>query len=462
MKLISENIIYKKHLSSTQLIVLGFFLSIILGSLLLMIPAATAKGENTDYITALFTSTTSICVTGLVVVDTFSHWSFLGQFIILLLIQIGGFGVITIYSAIMMLLKKRFSLSDRLLIQDYYNLDSIHGLIRFLKRVIKDTFIVEALGAFFYSFIFIPEFGFLRGLWISVFNSVSAFCNAGMDVIGPDSLLKYHDHLGVNIITELLIILGGLGYVVWFDVIENIKLSLKRKYPLKVFYKKLGEHTRLVISLTLFFILSGALLVLLFEWDNPGTIGSMSPGNKIMAGIFQSITFRTAGFATIPQDMLTPSTCLVGCVYMFIGGSPVGTAGGIKTITMFVILLNVVSFIRNRKEPVIFNRSVSDKLINKANAIAMSNLTVTIVLVIILLQVCNVPTLSAVYEIFSATGTVGLSRALTPTLNVPGMLVVISGMFAGRIGPISMALFFSTDHSDKNTIKYSHGHFIVG
>nr|MCR4579402.1 Trk family potassium uptake protein [Treponema sp.] len=199
-----------------------------------------------------------------------------------------------------------------------------------------------------------------------------------------------------------------------------------------------------------------------FEWNNPLTIGGLSLGNKILVSFFQSVTFRTAGFATIPQEALTPSTCLVGCIFMFIGGSPVGTAGGVKTVTAFVVLLNVMSFIRGRSEPVVFGRAVSEKLINKANAIVMTNLMMTIALIVALMQVCQLPALSAAYEIFSATGTVGLSRGLTSTLNGAGRIVVMIGMYAGRIGPISMALFFSTSRSDKNEIKYSSGHFIVG
>ncbi len=462
MRVIRESKIDQNRMTSTQIIVLGFLLAIVVGALLLMLPAATANGQETTFLTALFTATTSICVTGLVVVDTFSHWSFWGQLIILVLIQIGGFGVITLYSAFMMILKKQFTLRTRILIQDYYNLDSIRGLIKFLIRVIKDTFIVEGIGAILYSFVFVPRFGLIKGVWVSVFNSVSAFCNAGMDVMGPNSLIDYQGNVPVNLITMALIILGGIGYVVWFDFIENLGNSIRHWRGIRAFWKRLGEHSKLVINLTIFLIISGMLLVLLFEWDNPRTIGNMSLGNKILASLFQSVTFRTAGFATVPQEGLTPSTCIAGCMYMFIGGSPVGTAGGIKTVTIFVVLLNVFSFIRNRTEPVVFSRAVSDKLINKASAIVMSNLLLTIILLMVLMQVCHVPALSAAYEIFSATGTVGLSRSLTSSLNVPGMIVVMIGMYAGRIGPISMALFFSTKRSSKNDIRFSNGHFIVG
>ena len=427
-----------------------------------MLPFATARGQHTSFSTAMFTATTSICVTGLVVVDTFSHWSIFGQIIVLILVQIGGFGVITLYSGIMLMLKKKFSLSTRLLIQDYYNLDSIHGLIKFLKRVIKDTLKVEGVGALLYSFIFIPKFGFFKGLWVSIFNSVSAFCNAGMDVMGPNSLIDYNTNIPVNVITITLIVLGGLGYVVWFDIIETAKLSCSKGYSPIVFWKKLSEHTRLVIHLTLFFLISGTLLVLGFEWNNPATIANLPLGNKILSSFFQSVTFRTAGFATVPQEALTPSTCLIGCIYMFIGGSPVGTAGGVKTVTIFVLFINALSFIRDRNETVAFNRAVSPELINKATAIITSILIVTIVLMLALMQTAQIPLLSAAYEIFSATGTVGLSRGLTSNLNLAGKIVVMIGMYAGRIGPISMALFFKTKRSSKNDIKYANGHFIVG
>lgn len=447
--------------TTTQMITLGFLAAILIGTGLLMLPFATVSGEETSVLTALFTATTSICVTGLVVVDTYAHWTLFGQIIILLMIQIGGFGVITLYSLLMIALKKRFSLKTRVLIQDYYNLDSIHGLIKFLLKVVKGTLIVEGIGAILYAVVFVPEFG-LRGIWIAIFNAISAFCNAGMDVIGNRSLIPYQSNLLINLLTMGLIILGGLGFVVWFDLGDQIKAWKVRKgNPFRIL-KRLGVHTKLVLWLTLFLILTGAALVLIFEWDNPQTLGELPVGQKILAAFFQSVTFRTAGFATIPQEGLTSSTCLLGCIYMFIGGSPVGTAGGIKTVTICVIVMNVISFIRNRTETVVLDRSVSLKLINKANAIATVHLAMTLILTIALMQTAKVPLMSALYEMFSATGTVGLSRGLTATLSNAGRVLVIIGMFLGRIGPISMAVFFNVGRSDQNDLKYASGHFIVG
>jgi trk system potassium uptake protein TrkH len=463
MNLIQEKIPYKTaRLSSTRVITLGFLAAIFVGALFLLLPFATAPGEETDFLTALFTATTSICVTGLVVVDTYSHWSLFGQILILILVQIGGFGVITLYSMGMLALKKRFTLRTRMLIMDYYNLDSIEGLIRFMIRVIRGTLMIEGLGAVLYAFVFIPQFGFARGLWISIFNAVSAFCNAGMDVIGPSSLIPYRTDLPVNLITIFLIVMGGLGYVVWFDCASTLRGGIRKKYRPLTIWKRLSEQTRLVLWLTLFFLLSGTVLVAIFEWNNPATIGNLRSGEKLLVSFFQSVTFRTAGFATVPQEALTNQTVIAGCLYMLIGGSPVGTAGGIKTVTFFVVVLNVISFIRDREETIVFGRSISPKLVNKATAILTFNVGLTLILILALMQTGDISASSAAYEMFSATGTVGLSRGLTSSLNTAGRILVMIGMYAGRIGPISMALFFSTARPEQNNIKHATGHFIVG
>lgn len=449
------------HFSTTQVVMLGFAAAILAGALLLMIPAATAPGEHTDFITALFTATSSICVTGLVVVDTFSHWSLFGQVIVLLLIQLGGFGVITLYSVVIMLMHRRFSLGTHKMIQDYYDLDSVFDLRGFLKRVVVDTLIVEGLGAVAYAFVFVPQFG-LRGIWISLFNSVSAFCNAGMDVIGPDSLIPYRDNDAVNAITCTLIIVSGIGYIVWFDVLDSIKRTRKNGLGVRGFFSRLSPHSRLAIVLTLFLLMSGTILVFIFEYHNPDTIGTLSLWGKLRASFFQSVTFRTAGFATVPQASLTVPTSITGCVYMFIGGSPVGTAGGVKTVTMFVAVLNSVSFIRSRDETVVFSRRITSEMKNKATAIITVSFGFTMLLYVLMLWICKTDPVAAAYEIFSATGTVGLSQGLTPSLDTAGRLIVIAGMYAGRIGPISMGLFFSTGKSSKNLISFADGNFKLG
>ncbi|MBO4389288.1 MAG: potassium transporter TrkH [Lachnospiraceae bacterium] len=440
----------------------GFFLAILAGTVLLWLPFSTAEGETTSFLEAMFTATTSICVTGLVVVDTFSHWTLFGKIVILALIQIGGFGVITMYMLGLMMFQKQFSLKTRLLIQDYYNLDSIHGMVKFMMNVVRGTLIVELAGAVLYSFTFIPQFGPVKGAWISLFTSISAFCNAGIDIIGPSSLIPYKTQPWINLVTSALVILGGLGYVVWFDVLETVRSTIKRKISFKGFYRRLSEHSRLVLVLTAGLLISGTVLVLILEYHNPETIGELNFFQKVMVSFFQSMTFRTAGFASVPQQDLTDATSVVGLFYMFIGGSPVGTAGGVKTVTVFLVICNAVSYIRNRDEAVIMDRRITGEMVSKATAIITVSLLVTIVLIVGLCATNDVSPLAAAYEMFSATATVGLSQGLTPELNDAGRILVIIGMYAGRIGPISMAIFFNSSRSDKNDVNYAKGRFIVG
>ncbi len=452
----------KRKLTSAQWIPISFLAAIIIGTLLLMLPAAKVGEGGADITTAFFTSTTSICVTGLVVVDTFAYWTLFGKIVILILIQLGGLGIITVTSVVMVALHRRFSLSQSLLVHDAFNLDTMNGVIRFLIAVFKGTLVVEGLGALVYMITFVPKFGFLRGVWYSVFTSISAFCNAGIDILGPDSLISYQDNPLVLCNTMMLIIMGGLGYVVWIDVFRNLRTGIRRNYSPITIIKHFNEHTKLVLALTLGLILTGAVLVFALEYNNPDTIGEMGIGGKTINSVFQSVTFRTAGFASVPQDALRESTGVLGCFFMFIGGSPVGTAGGVKTVTMFVVFLNVISFIRNRKENVAFGRKVTSGMIHKASAIVMVSFSVTIVFMITLMITDNLPLIDSMYETFSATATVGLSRAVTPTLSIIGRWVIILAMYLGRIGPISMALFFRYDTKDRNQISYAEGKFFIG
>lgn len=451
--------------NSSQLIPLSFFAAIIIGTILLDLPIATASGTSAGLVTSLFTSTTSICVTGLVVVDSYAYWSLFGKIVILILIQLGGLGVISVTSILMLMISKRISLSSSVLLHDAFNLTSISGLKKFIFGVFKGTFLVEAIGAFFYMPVFIPKFGVAKGIWVSVFNSISSFCNAGIDILGPDSLVQYSTNPLVVINTMVLIILGGLGYVVWFDINNAVRDMLVNRHSgksLSFRIRKLSEHTKLVLTLTFFLIVIGAVCVFIMEYDNPDTIGNMSMGDKILNSIFQSVTFRTAGFATVPQQNLTEPTCIIGSIMMFIGGSPVGTAGGVKTVTFFAIIANAVAFIRNRNETVLFGRKISRDLIQKSTAIVTVSFFITIISMILIMMTNQVGITDAMYETFSATATVGLSRALTPQLNVAGRLIIIVAMYLGRIGPISMALFFNYSGIERNNIKYIKGNFFVG
>lgn len=450
------------RITPVQLIPASFLLVILIGALLLMLPVSSASGESVDALTALFTSTTSVCVTGLVVVDTYAKWSLFGQFIIMILIQVGGLGVVAVGSMVMLISRKKFNLGVRRLLGESLNMEKDRGLLRFLIRVFKGVFVVELTGAILCSFVFVPIMGPAKGMWAALFQSVSAFCNAGMDVIGPNSMIDLRTSGILMSVTMILIVLGGIGFVVWFDVIDGIRAGIRNRYGLRTVISHLPEHTKLVIAMTAFLIFGGAAFVLVSEYSNPDTIGNLSLGGKIANSLFQSITFRTAGFATIPQEKLTETTCMAGYILMFIGGSPVGTAGGIKTVTAFLFFVNALSYIRGRKENVVFNRGVSEELMRKASAIAFVSLSTVFVMTILLMTRGGIVLTDAVYEVISALGTVGLSRAITPRLDSVGRVIIIISMYLGRIGPISMAIFFTKGIVTPGKIKHAEGTFRVG
>ena len=439
----------KISLSTTQIILLSFFVTVLLGSILLSLPISSATGESVSYIDALFTATTSTCVTGLVTLPTATTWSLFGQVVILLLIQIGGLGVVTIMSGFMLMLHKKMGIGDRLLIQDAFNLNTMSGLAKFIKSVLLGTLIVEGIGAILYMFVFIPEFGG-RGIWISVFNSVSAFCNAGIDIIGESSLCDYATNPLVNITTSLLIILGGIGYIVWWDVIRVVKSRTSRNRRV---FKHLTLHSKIAIVASVIFILGGAALIFACEYNNPKTIADMSLFDKIQVSLFQSVTTRTAGFATIPQENLTGAASVVSLILMFIGGSPVGTAGGIKTVTIVVLFCSAFATIRNKKQVTIFHRAISDESIRKAVAVVMMFLFVMFSSIILLSMSTDAAIMDVIYESASATATVGLSKNLTASLNVMGKIVIIATMYFGRVGPISLAVAFGSKRENQNVIS---------
>ena len=439
----------KRSLSTTQIILLSFLIAILVGSVLLSLPISSATGEAVPYIDALFTATTSTCVTGLVTVPTVSTWSVFGQVVILILIQIGGLGIITIMTGLMMLVNRKLGIGDRLLLQDAFNLNTMAGLIKFVKNVLFGTLIVEGIGALLYMFVFIPDFG-ARGIWISVYTSVSAFCNAGIDIMAENSLCNYAINPLINIVTSLLIILGGLGYVVWWDVLRVLKTRTPKNR--KVF-RHLTLHSKIAITATLLLIFVGGTLIFAFEYSNPLTIGNMSVLEKIEVSLFQSVTTRTAGFASIPQENLTNASALVSILLMMIGGSPVGTAGGMKTVTMAVLFCSALATIRGKKHASLFGRSISSESIRKAVAVSVSFLSIFVISTIALLASNGASMLDVVYETMSATATVGLSRNFTASLNLFGKLIIIFTMYFGRVGPISLAIALGSKSEAQNVIS---------
>ena len=439
----------KFALSTTQIILLSFLVTILIGSGLLALPISSATGEAVPYLDSLFMATTSTCVTGLVTLPTVSTWSVFGQIVILLLIQIGGLGIITIMSGLMLLLNKKMGIGDRLLIQDAFNLNTMSGLAKFVRNVLFGTLIIEGIGAILYMLVFVPEFGAM-GIWISVFNSVSAFCNAGIDIIAENSLCNYATNPLVNIVTSALIILGGLGYIVWWDV---LRVARSRSRKNRKIFRHLTLHSKIAITVTAGLVIVGAILIFIFEYANPLTIGKMSLFDKIQVSFFQSVTTRTAGFASVPQENLTNASTAISIILMLIGGSPVGTAGGMKTVTIAVLICSAFATIRNKNSATLFGRRVSEESVKKAVAVAVTFLTICSVSTILLMATSNTSALDAVYETVSATATVGLSRNLTGALNTFGKLIIIVTMYFGRVGPISLAVALGGKNDSQNVIS---------
>ncbi len=439
----------KLKLSTTHIILFSFFAAVLLGAALLSLPVSSAKGEWTPIVDALFTSTTATCVTGLVVVPTFSAWSTFGHAVILCLIQVGGLGVITVVSVIAMMFHKKMGLSDRLLLQDAFNLNTLSGLSVFVKKVVIGTFLVEGIGALLYMTVFVPEFG-LRGIWISIFTSVSAFCNAGIDIIAENSLCDYVHNPIINLTTCLLIFFSGIGFVVWWDIARVLKLRKNRRIKL---LKSLSLHSKIVITTTLALIFGGALSIFLFEYNNSQTMNDFTLYQKIQASFFQSVTTRTAGFATIPQENFSNGSALVSIFMMFIGGSPVGTAGGIKTVTIAVIIAATIAAIKNQKDVTMFNRTLSKEAVSKAVAVSCTSFFIMFASTALLTAVADASFLDILYESASATATVGLTRNLTASLNTAGKLIIIATMYFGRVGPISLAFALNVKKKNPNIIK---------
>ena len=437
------------RVSTTHIILLSFLIAILIGAVLLSLPISSADGKPTSFLDALFTATTSTCVTGLVVTPTVSSWSVFGQIIILILIQIGGLGVITIMSGLMILLHKKMGIGDRLLLQDAFNLNSLSGLVRFVKKVVGGTLIIEGIGALLYMTVFIPEFG-AKGIWISVFTSVSAFCNAGIDIIAENSLCNYALNPIINIVTCSLIILGGIGYIVWWDVIRVLKKARTKKVR---FFRDLTLHSKIAITATLILIFVGATFIFAFEYNNPQTMKDYTLLQKIEVSLFQSVTTRTAGFATVPQENLTNASAILCLLLMFIGGSPVGTAGGIKTVTFAVIIVVAIASIRNKEDTEVFGRRLTKQAVSKAVAVTCMSFIIMFTSTVLLSAVTDANALDIVYETVSATATVGLTRNFTVSLDSIGKLIIIITMYLGRVGPISLAVAFKRNKDNQNIVR---------
>lgn len=449
--------------SSTRRIAFGFWLIIIVGAILLTLPISSANGEMTNIIDSLFMSTTSVCVTGLTTLVAAEHWSLFGKVVILVLIQLGGLGVIFCMVAMLKLFRIKVRLREKVLIQDSYNLETIGGIDTIVLKVCKGVFFVEFLGAVFYSFSFVPKYGFARGVWYSVFHSVSAFCNAGIDILGDNSLMSYSTDIWVNLVTMFLIIMGGIGFTVWWDVLDTAKGAIKRKKLRKQLFSRLHLHSKIAITVTLVLILLGTALIFAFEYSNTKTIGNISFGEKILASFFESVTTRTAGFASITQDSFRMHTYIIILFLMIIGGSPMGTAGGFKTTTVAMMFFCVRSVIHGKQDTEVFNRKISSRNIKLGLTVITLEFGLLAIGIIALSITDNFSPIETIFECFSAIATVGLTTGITPMLSTAGKFIIMILMFIGRVGPITMvmALGVRTEHED-NTRELAKERIIVG
>lgn len=453
----------EKHMSASQIMIFGFAFAIFIGGILLSLPISNAGGKWLNFIDALFTSCTCVCVTGLVTVVPATQFSLFGKIVLLLLIQFGGLGIIACTMGAFLILNKQITIRSRVMIQESFNLNTLSGLVKMLLYVLKGTFLVEGAGAFFYAFQFIPEFGFLRGIWYSVFHAVSAFCNAGVDLLGSTSLEVYQKNPLMNITTMMLIILSGLGFTVWKDLTLTAGRIIRREYPVKRALEKMKLHTKLAVVMTLLLVFGGAVCIFLMEYHNPQTMKAMSLGEKWMAAMFQSVTTRTAGFFTIPQNLLREETRLLSCVLMFIGGSPGGTAGGVKTTTIALLLLTCWSVLKGSEDTVCFRRKIVPATIRTGFTVFTVAFLALIAGTIAIVSLEQVPLLDALYEVTSAVATVGLTTGITPYLRPVSKLVVILLMYMGRIGPVTLALAFAAKvGKPHNKIKLPEERIMVG
>ncbi|MBU3160512.1 TrkH family potassium uptake protein [Clostridium frigoris] len=444
----------KKKYTPVQVLALGFALVILAGAILLSLPISSQSGRITPFIDCIFTSTSAVCVTGLVTLDTGTYWTYFGKTVIMLLIETGGLGFMSVATLIFFFFGRRITLKERLVMQEAMNVNSLQGLVKMIKYVLIFTFSVEGVGAVLFATQFIPQFGIAKGIYYSVFHAVSAFCNAGFDLMGNfKSVTAYANNSVVILTISALIAIGGLGFYVWVEI-YNSKGT-----------KRLSLHSRVVIYSTIVLIVGGAILMFIFEMNNPGTMKGMSVKGKILSSIFASVSPRTAGFNSIPLDKMTSAGNLLTIILMFIGGSPGSTAGGIKTTTAIILFMTVVSVVRGREDTEIFKKRINKEVVYKSLVITVLGLGIVIVVTMLLsiVEPPNIPFEYFLYEATSAFATVGLTLGLTTKLTIVGKIIISLTMYAGRVGPLTIILALAKRKSCKSgTIKYPEDKILIG
>ena len=443
-----------RALSPTKIIAVTFLILILTGAFLLTLPVATRDGQGCDFLRALFTATSATCVTGLTPFDTYTQWSGFGQGVLLCLIEVGGLGFMSMATLFVFLLRKRIGLKQRMVMAQALSLNDMEGVVRLQRTVIFGSLSVEALGAAILAAYFTPRFGFWRALWLGVFHSVSAFCNAGFDVFGflepGASLMTFQNDPLVLLTLGALVVIGGLGFLVWEELAERKPLG------------RMSVYTRLVLSTTGALLLAGWVLTCLLEWNNPDTLGNMPVWEKLLNGFFQSVTLRTAGFAAVDQGKLTEGGKAVSMVIMLIGGSSGSTAGGLKTVTFVVLVLFIWARLRGRSTVCAFRRTIPESQVLDAMTIAIAMLILAMFGAVFICATSPVGFTNALYEAISALATVGLTADTTLRLSVPAQYLIILYMYFGRVGILTISLGFLTGDRAAERFRYAQTSLLIG
>ena len=443
-----------KALSPTKIIAITFAGIVLLGTLLLMLPVSARDGQSTPFLPSLFTATSATCVTGLVMYDTWSHWSGFGQIVIISLIQVGGLGFMSAASLVVFSLRKRVGLKQRLLIAQALSLNELDGVVRLQKVVLTGSLSIEAIGAAILTLRFWPEYGFSKALRWGVFHAISAFCNAGFDIFGSitpgASLMEFQSDPLVLLTLGALVVIGGLGFFVWEEIAANRS------------WKKFSVYTKLVLITTGVLLALGTAVICLLEWNNPGTLGPLSTGDKLLGGLFQSITLRTAGFTAIDQGALTDAGKAASMIFMIIGGSSGSTAGGLKTVTAVVLMLFIMSRARGKSSVCVFKRTVPEKQVMDAMTIAMIMVGLAVFGGLFISATSPVELTDALYESISALATVGITTGITTSLSVPAQLLIILYMYFGRVGVLTISLGFLMGNQAEERFRYAQTNLLIG
>lgn len=443
-----HNIRFKKHLTTFQSIFLGFFLIIIIGSLLLMLPISSVSGKVTPFNESLFTATSAVCVTGLVVQDTGSYWSTFGQAIILILIQIGGLGVITVAASFALLSGRKISLMQRSTMQEAIAAPKIGGIVRLTGFVLKATLIFELSGAVIMMPVLCKDYG-VKGVWLAVFHSISAFCNAGFDILGTDaskyvSLTQYVNCTSINLAVIFLIVIGGIGFLTWEDIYTN-----------KLHFRRYRMQSKVILITSAILIIVPALYFFFFDLNN------LPIKQRILSSLFQSVTTRTAGFNTVDLTALKEPSIATMIVLMIIGGSPGSTAGGIKTTTVAVLIANSLATFGRKDSSHFFKRRIDNQVVKNASTILIMYLVLSFTGAVAISTAEKIPFLKCLFETSSAIGTVGLTLGITPELGLFSQLILILLMFCGRVGGLTL-IYAAISNTKKNISKYPLEHITVG